>query len=179
MSDRITRIVRAPYDDTARFLTAFLGHHRSSDGSACIALRLPNAIFAERRSAIERRLWASVYPLHAASDREHVYSVTWSLRFVGAFPEFNGALAIELGESDDACSLYVTGNYELLPYAGKADVTLFRRVAHASARELLRTIAEHVENACAHDFAARAGYSKPMQFAMLSTTHAHPSAIAT
>jgi len=176
MSDRTTRIVRAPYDETARFLTAFIAHHQVSDGSSCIALRLPNGIFAERRSVVERRLWANVYPRRATHDREHVYAVTWSLRSVGAFPEFNGALALEPGESDGTSNLHLTGNYELLPYARTADVALFRRVAHASARELLRTIADHVESACAHDFAARAGYSKPMQFATLSTD---PNAFAT
>ena len=179
MSDKTTRIVRAPYDDAARFLTAFIAHHRLSDGSTCVALRLPNGIFAERRSVVERRLWANVYPRHATRDRQHVYGVTWSLRSVGAFPEFNGTLAIEPGESDDTCNLCVTGNYELLPYARSADVALFRRVAHASARELLRTVADYIENACAHDFAARAGYSKPMQFAMLSASEADPGALAT
>jgi len=176
MSDRTIRIVRAPYDETARFLTAFIVHHQLSDGSTCIALRLPNGIFAERRSVVERRLWANVYPRRARRDREHVYAVTWSLRSVGAFPEFNGALAIEPGESGDTSNLHLSGNYELLPYARTADVALFRRVAHASARELLRTIADYVENACAHDFAARAGYSKPMQFSMLSS---NSSALAT
>jgi len=179
MIDKTTRIVRAPYDDAARFLIAFIAHHRSSDGSACIALRLPNGLFAERRSVVERRLWANVYPRRATHDREHVYGVTWSLGSVGAFPEFSGALAIGPGESDDTTNLYVTGNHELLPYARTADVALFRRIAHASARELLRTIAGYVANACAHDFAARAGYYKPMQFAMLSTTEANPGALAT
>jgi hypothetical protein len=179
MSDKTTRIVRSPYDDTGRFLTAFVAQHRLSDGSARIGLRLPIGIFAERRSIVERRLWASLYPLRATSDRDHVYSVTWSLRTVGSFPEFNGALAIERGESDDTSIVYVTGNYELLPYAGNADVALFRRVAHASARELLRTIAEYVENACAHDFAARAGYSKPLQYAVLSTSGTDRSVLTT
>jgi hypothetical protein len=174
MSDKTTRIVRSPYDEAARFLNSFIAQHRLSDGSARIGLRLPIGIFAERRSVVERRLWATVYPLHATSDRHHVYSVTWSLDSVGAFPEFNGALAIERGESYDTSAVYVRGNYELLPDAGSDDGTLFRRVAHASARELLRTIAEHVENACAHDFAARAGYSKTMQLAVISARSTDP-----
>jgi hypothetical protein len=170
MSDKTTRIVRSPYDEAARFLNAYVAAHRAKDDSARIALRLPVGIFAERRSVVERRLWATLYPLQSTGDRHYVYSVTWSLHSLGAFPEFNGALAIEPGECDATSVVSVRGNYELLPYSGTADVTLFRRVAHASARELLRTIAERVENACAHDFAARAGYSKPMQFAVLSTS---------
>lgn len=169
MSDKTIRIVHCPYDDTGRFLNAFTALHRTGNGSARIALRLPVSIFAERRSLVERRLWATLYPLHATSDRHHVYSVTWSLRSVGAFPEFNGALAVDRGESEDSSVASLMGNYESLSRTGPDDALLFRRIAHACARELLRTIAEYVEHARAHDFAARAGYSKPLQYAMLST----------
>jgi hypothetical protein len=179
MSDRTTRIVRSPYDDAARLIVAFVAQHRSSDGSVRIGLRLPNALFAERRSVVERRLWAVLYPLHAAGDANQVYPVSWSLEFIGSFPEFNGALAIERGESDDTSVVYVSGDYELLSCDRTADVALFRRIAHACARELLRAIAEFVENACAHDFAARAGYSKPLQLAVLSVSSADSKVLTT
>jgi hypothetical protein len=169
MSDARKRIVRCPYDEAAQFLTAFIAQHRTGDGSARIALRLPAGIFAERRSLVERRLCATLYPLHSMSDQQQIYSVTWSLPAFGAYPEYSGALAVEKSAHDDCFGIFVSGDYGELPYTSSGDATLLRRIAQASARELLRTIADYVENACAHSFAARAGYSKPMQYAAFST----------
>jgi hypothetical protein len=171
MSDARKRIVRCPYDEATQFLTAFIAQHRTGDGSARIALRLPAGIFAERRSLVERRLCATLYPLHSMNDRQQIYSVTWTLPAFGAWPEYSGALAVEKGAHDDCFGIFVSGDYEQLPCTGSGggDAMLLRRIAQASARELLRTIAGYVENACAHSFAARAGNSKPLQYAAFST----------
>jgi hypothetical protein len=169
MSDARKRIVRCPYDEAAQFLTAFIAQHRTGDGSARMALRLPANIFADQRSLLERRLCATLYPLHSMSDREQLYSVTWSLPAFRGCPEYSGALAVEKGARDDCFGIMVSGDYERVPPTGTGDPTLLRRIAQASAREVLRAIADYVENACAHSFAARAGYSKPLQYAVLST----------
>ncbi len=169
MSDTTKRIVHCPHNEATHYLTAFITHHRTGDGSAHVALRLPNGCFGERRSLVQRLLCATLYPLHSMRDPHQVCSVTWSLPAADEFPEFNGALAIEKHARDDRFGLVVCGTYELVPLTDtRCDATLFRRIARVSARELLRTIAEHVEHACARSFAARAGYSKPTRYGILS-----------
>jgi hypothetical protein len=166
MSDINKRIVHCPFNEAANYLAAFMAQHRTGDGSAHIALRLPIGCFAERRSLVERRLCATLYPLR---DTHQVCSVTWSLPGANEVPEFNGALVIEKHARDDRFGLLVCGNYELLPFPDTTcDATLFRRITQASARKLLRTISEFVERACAHSFAARAGYRKATQYAVPS-----------
>jgi hypothetical protein len=127
-----------------------------------VVLRLPVSMFADRRSLIERRVIATLFPLRSIDDPHPTYSVTWASKGGGPFPEFAGALAVEKSPSDDCFGLVVSGHYEP-PYgvlAAMFDATLGRRIAHASARDLLRSIADYVENACAHRVAARAGFAR-------------------
>jgi hypothetical protein len=108
-----------------------------------------------------------LYPLHSISDPHPTYSVTWSPKTGVSFPEFAGALAVEKGPRDHSFGLIVSGHYES-PLGGVGtmfDATLGRRITHESARDLLRSIADYVENAWAHDEAARAGYSPLTHFA--------------
>src|SRR5450755_4026068 len=170
LSKVMKRLVHCPYHEAAEYLGSFIAQHRAPDGSARIVLRLPISTFAEPRTLAERRLSAALYPLHSSRDPQQVYSVTWSPTMRGAFPEFSAALAFEQPVRDDCFGMFVSGSFELfsVPMDAGLDAALFRRIANASARDLLRTIADYVENACAHDFAARAGFGKPTQYSGFS-----------
>jgi hypothetical protein len=163
MSDISERlVVHCPDQEASRHLAAFLAGHRGEDGRVHIALRLPMTMFADRQSLIERRVVATLYPLHSLDEPHPTYSVTWTAKGGGPFPDFAGALAVEKRPRDDCFGLIVSGHYE--PPFGMIgtmfDATFGRRIAHASARDLLRSIADYVENACAHSSAARAGFER-------------------
>jgi hypothetical protein len=163
MSDISERlVVHCPDREASQHLAAFIAAHQTGDGTVRIALRLPVGIFADRRTLIERRIIATLYPLRSITDQHPTYSVTWSSKGGGPFPQFAGALAVEKSANDDCFGLIVSGHYD--PPLGAAgaifDMTLGRRIAHASARDLLRSIADYVENACAHNEAARASQGR-------------------
>jgi hypothetical protein len=163
MSDISERlVVHCPDREASRHLAAFVAEHNVGDGTLRIALRLPNSMFADRRALIERRVVATLYPLRSISDPHPTYSVTWSPQGGGPFPEFSGALAVEKSALDECFGLLISGHYD--PPFGSVgslfDAALGRRIAHTSARDLLRSIADYVENACAHSEAARAGHSR-------------------
>jgi hypothetical protein len=163
MSDISERlVVHCPDREASRHLAAFIADHQTADGRVRITLRLPVGVFADRRSLVERRVVATLYPLRSIADAHPTYSVTWSPKGGGPFPEFSGALAVETSPADDCFGLIVSGHYDppFGPVGAMFDAALGRRIAHASARDLLRSIADYVENACAHDNAARAGYSR-------------------
>lgn len=163
MSDISERlVVHCPDHEASRHLAAFISDHQADDGTVRIVLRLPIGTFVDRRALIERQVCATLYPLKSMSDPQPTYSVTWSPKGGGPFPEFAGALAVQKTARDDSFRLIVSGHYEP-PFGAIGaliDATLGRRIAHASARDLLRSIADYVENACAHSGAARAGFSR-------------------
>jgi hypothetical protein len=160
ISERL--IVHCPDREASRHLAACISEHHAADGTVRIPLRLPVTLFADRRTLIERRVIATLYPLQSISDPHPTYSVSWAPQGGGLFPDFCGALAVEKSAHDDCFGLLVSGHYD--PPLGAAgavfDAALGRRIAHTSARDLLRSIADFVENACAHSAAARAGFSR-------------------
>ena len=178
MSDISERlVVHCPDREASRYLAHFIADHQVGDGTVRIALRLPIGLFTERRTLIERRVIATLYPLRSISDPHPTYSVTWAPRGGAPFPEFAGALAVVKSPHDDCFSLIVSGHYEP-PFGGAGamfDAALGRRIAHASARDLLRSIADYVEKACAHNEAARAGYSRSKAYAGYSRIDSAPA----
>lgn len=157
ISERLT--VHCPDSEAAGHVAAFVAKHQTGDGTIRIPLRLPAGTFADRRSLAERRVIATLYPLHSTRDPHPTYSVTWAPQGGGAFPEFAGALAVEKGPRDACFGLMVSGHYEPPAVAVGAlfDVALGARIVRTVARDLLHTIADHVHNAQAHCAAARAG----------------------
>ena len=150
MSDISERlVVHCPDREASRHLAAFISEHTVGGGRVDIALRLPFTMFADRRAAIERRVIATLHPLRAISDPHPTYSVSWTPKSGGPFPEFSGALAVEKSSLDDCFGLIVSGHYE--PPFGRVgamfDATFGRRIARAAARDLLQTIAGYVEKA--------------------------------
>jgi hypothetical protein len=163
MSDISERlVVHCPDQEASQHLAAFINEHQAGDGRVRVPLRLPTGVFRERRSLLERRVVATLYPLRTLSDPYPTYSVTWAPHSAAPIPEFAGALAVEKSPADECFGLLVSGHYELALGAVGAmlDAAMGRRIVHASARDLLRSIADYVERACAHAVAARAGYSR-------------------
>jgi hypothetical protein len=81
-------------------------------------------------------------------------------------PYFSGALAIHASIADDSVGFSLAGQY--MPTGGTigtlSDLTLGRRIAQASASNLLHTIATYVKVASARNEAARADkrpYDRP------------------
>jgi hypothetical protein len=173
ISERL--VVHCPDRDASGHLAAFVAKHRADDGTTRITLRLPLRLFSEHRSLVERRVIATLYPLNSSRDPHPTYSVTWSPAGGGPFPEFAGALAVEKTPSDDSFGLIVSGYYE--PPLGMVgalfDAALGRKIAHLSARDLLRSIGDHVENSVAHNEAARAGHRRFFPAAQASDRPAH------
>ena len=143
------RVVRRPEHEASHCLAAFVAERRGGDGTARITLRLPFKMFSTWEASIERRVIATIYPLHSLGDRYPTYSVSWSTQGAGPFPKFAGALAVEKLLRDDCFGLILSGHYE--PPLGKAgalfDAVLGHRIARCSAQDLLRLVAARAENA--------------------------------
>lgn len=159
MSDISERlVVHCPDHAAGRHLAAFLAKHTVGDGAVKLALRLPVGAFGDRRARIERRIVARLSPLTAIGDAHPTYSVTWTpVAGGGLLPDFAGALAVETSTEVNCFGLVVTGHYDppLGIVGALFDVALGRRIAHASARDLLRTIADFIENVSARNTAVR------------------------
>ena len=152
-------VVHCPDHEASRYLAAFVADHRSEDGTVRITLRLPISASADRRPLTERPVVATLYPLESIGDLHPTYSVTWLPKGDGPSPEFAGALAVTTSPRADCFGLILSGHYQQ-GAAGTSRVDKRgRRIARVSAREVLRTIADHVEKARAHNEAALAGHS--------------------
>jgi hypothetical protein len=167
---RERRVVHCPDHEASHYLASFVAEHQVGDGSVRIALGLPISIVADRRIRIERRVIAKLYPLEWIGDPHPSYAVTWLPNGDGPAPKFAGALAVEQSPRDDCFGLILSGDYE--PVSAMFDATHGRRIAHAAARNLLRSIANHVEKARAQNAAAHAGHSLLM---LLTRRRASPS----
>jgi hypothetical protein len=96
---------------------------------------------------LARTAIASIVPRHKPGDLVPHYAVTWESESGGPYPTFSGDLAIENSEDYDSFYLVLKGTYEPpLGAVGAAfDAVVGHRIAEASARNLLSTIADSVE----------------------------------
>jgi hypothetical protein len=142
------RIVHCPESEASQRLAAFVAERRLGDGSLNIAMRLPIAMLAAFKLPIERRGIASFYTLQSAADRRPTYSVSWTTKGGWPFSDFAGALAIEQVLLPQCIGLVLRGYYQPPhTHAGpSSDAETDWRVAHGLTRELLRSIAEYIEN---------------------------------
>jgi hypothetical protein len=126
-----------------------VAEHRARDGKVHITLRLPLRMFEKWKSPIVRRVIATFYPLQSLRDEHPTYSVSWSARGGGPFPEFAGALAGAKLPCDDYFGLILSGHYEppLGTMGALFDAILGHPIAHGLAQDLLQSIAAHLENA--------------------------------
>jgi hypothetical protein len=145
------RVVLCPEREAAHHLAAFIAAHRDVDGSLSIALRLPIKLFAAWTLPFARRGVASIYSLQCAGDPHPTYSVTWSSKNGGPYPEFAGALAVETLPYRECFGLVLSGYYEppFGSFGAFIDAGIGFRVAAGTARDLLCSIAGYVERAAA------------------------------
>jgi hypothetical protein len=173
------RVVRRPERDASHCLAALVAEHRARDGKVHIALRLPLRMFARWKSPIVRRVIATFYPLQSLGDEHPTYSVSWSARGGGPFPEFAGALAVEKLPCDDYFGLILSGHYEppLGTMGALFDAILGHRIAHGLAQDLLRSIAAHLENASGPGISMFRARETPREKAARTTQANHRSTV--
>ena len=142
------RIVHCRESESAHRLAAFVAERRLGDGSLNIALRLPIAMLTAFRLPIEGRGVASFYSLQSATDPRPTYSVSWTSKGGWPFPDFAGALAVEQVLLPHCFGLVLRGYFQQpFAHAGpSSDSETDWRVAHGLTSELLRSIAEYIEN---------------------------------
>ncbi len=164
MSDFRERLVVLSRDNEAtRNFAAFLSEQTAGDARIRVPLRLPVNVFSDRRALIERRVIATLLSVRSIDDASPAYSVAWTSQATQPFPHVTGALNVEKSPLDDRIVLLLNGHVgppseQQSESAGDVDSMLNLRIAQAAARDLLRAIAEFIENAAAHNAAARAGH---------------------
>jgi len=167
ISERL--VVRCPYHEAPPYLASFFAKHQiAKDRVACIALHLPEKLFADRHFMLAPAVVATLYPVQSISDPSPRYLVIWSPKVGDWFPELGGRLAFARSSRDNCLDLVINSHYEV-PLNGKGsllDDACNRRIIHGSARALLRSAAHHIEVGWAHDEAARAGYSPLTHFTL-------------
>ena len=100
-------------------------------------------------------------PLKSSSDRDPAYSVVWLSQEEGPSQKFTGTLAVENGERDDRFSLILTGSYTTVDLsAARVADTRGTRTGRVSPSNVLRTITDYVNSACARNEAALAGHNR-------------------
>ena len=146
------RIVHYPENEASHRLAAFVAERRLGDGSLNIALRLPIALLAALKLPIERQGVASFYSLQSAADPRPTYSVSWTSKGGWPFPDFAGALAVERVLLPHCFGLVLRGYYQqpLAHAVPPSDSETDWQIAHGLTRELLRSIAEFIENPPVH-----------------------------
>jgi hypothetical protein len=142
------RIVHRPKSEASPRLAQFVAERRVGRGSLDIVLLLPIEMRAPMTLPIERRGIASVYSLQSASDPSPTYSVSWSSNEGWSLPEFAGALAVERVLLPNCFGLVLCGYYQppLARTHPRFDFEAELRVAHRLTGELLRSVADFIEN---------------------------------
>jgi len=142
------RIVNCPKGEATHRLSAFVDEGRFGDGLLDMALRSPIEMAAATMLPIERRSATASYSFQSARHPNPAYSVSWSSKEGWAVPEFAGALAVEMVLLPNCFGLVLCGYYQP-PLARKHprfDFEAEWRVAHGLTREVLRSIADFIEN---------------------------------
>jgi len=128
------RLVHLPERDAALALASFVAACKAGGGNVRVALFARHGV-------------AEFYALCSSSDPYPTYSVTWAPRAGHLFPDFAGALAVERLPTPDRFGLILSGHYEppLGTFGAAFDIVIGRRVAHATAQDLLRAIVHRIE----------------------------------
>ena len=142
--------VHCPYVRALHYVDVYLAHLGWSEHSQSVPMRLrvPVGPSSEHQGlAIDKGVVATLSrsPQHRALEDR--IGVTWQPDVEGEpFPRFDGALSLEAA-SPKASILTLEGRYEPpLGMAGKIfDAAFGHRVAEATARELLKEIADRIE----------------------------------
>jgi hypothetical protein len=148
--------VHCPYVRALHYVDAYLAHLGWSEHARSVMLRLRVPVgprVGVQGLALDKGVIATLSRSpkhHALEDR---IGVTWQPDVDGEpFPRFDGALSLEAA-TPKASILTLAGKYEPpLGGAGKLfDAALGHRIAQATARELLKEIADRIELGFAQD----------------------------
>jgi hypothetical protein len=137
-------LLRCPYQRAREYLEAKLHGAADTGETQVIRLRAP---FAQKGMALEKDVLISfgraIDPLH--------FDQPWTIHWTadgGPYPEFDGTLTVRADEDYGSAVLELQGTY-IPPFglAGTAfDALLGSRIASATAREFLGTMAAEMES---------------------------------
>jgi hypothetical protein len=121
---------------------------QGSEGKIIVPLRAPMDVAGFTRS-LEKSVNVVISAARTGTDMIPRIALRWEPASGGPFPTFQGTLALEADEDYSACALVLRGDYTPpLGIAGKTfDAAFGRRIARATARELLERIREFIEAA--------------------------------
>ncbi len=138
-------LVKTPYRLARKFLSDWLSARAGTREPTTITLTLPAGRSAE--GGIHREVLATY---HRGSDPNHFdepWRVHWTPKGGGPFPDFDGEITVRADENYVSSILELRGDYR--PPGGIAgaafDAMLGNRIASATARKLLTTIAREIE----------------------------------
>jgi len=144
------REVHCPYVRALLYLDRYLAHIGWSERSTVVTLRLRFPIGPDDAGlglAIDKEAIAMLERSSKHLGLEQRIAVTWRPELEQEpFPTFTGTLALEAA-TPKACALTLDGTYEPpLGIAGKVfDAALGRRIAEATAEQLLKEIGGFIE----------------------------------
>ena len=147
---RRKRTIRCPYVRAIAYFDRYLSGLPAADGSDARVLRLRaplSALGLPDGLALDRDVDARFATSEEPRGLEHGVSVEWMPRGGGPYPSFHGALSI-VADTPKSSDVVLDGAYEPpLGAVGQAfDAAVGKRIADATADELLRVIADRIEN---------------------------------
>jgi len=136
--------VKTPYHLARLYLHEALANAADSHALTTLTLSLP---VHEGGVGIQREVTATYASGADPMHLDEPWKVHWTPKGGGPYPDFDGELTVRADEDYDACVLELRGDYKPPGgVAGKAfDAMVGSRIASATARELLNTIAKEVQ----------------------------------
>ncbi|HXP92564.1 MAG TPA: hypothetical protein VN905_03780 [Candidatus Binatia bacterium] len=130
------------------YVERFFSTNADGKGRVLLTLYAPMGL-AGLRTDLEKRVEFSLHEIETGSDMIPTIHLQWEPEGGGPFPTFKGTLTVEAGDDYSDCALALRGEYEP-PFgaAGKTfDAAMGRKIAGATARELLERIRDFIEHA--------------------------------
>jgi hypothetical protein len=142
--------VRCSLNQASRLVHRFFRAHGNADGDIArlrlhISARVPGA---SEPMTIERVALATIVPRNVPGAMLGQYAVTWTPEDHGPYPMFVGTLAITSGDDYDSFFISLSGEYAppFGAFGAAFDALIGHRIAEATARNLLETMASEIES---------------------------------
>ncbi|HEY5339548.1 MAG TPA: hypothetical protein VIK27_00850 [Candidatus Aquilonibacter sp.] len=137
------RYLNCPYNRARELLASAVQAAATSGDSEVLRLRLP----VSDEAALSKDVWISFAPGRDPMHFDQPWTVTWEPSGGGLYPAFRGTLTVRADESYHTSMLELSGVYEppLGAVGAVFDAVVGSRIAHGTARELLRTIGSEIE----------------------------------
>lgn len=147
------RYLNCPYKRAKELLAGALSAAATSADGGLLRLRLP----VTEGAALSKDVLISIEPGNDPMHFDQVLNVRWEPAAGGLYPSFAGTLAIRADERYETSILELVGAYQPpLGAVGAAfDTVVGSRIAHATARELLRAIGGEIEDRFRQEEAAK------------------------